>query len=465
MAEAKVITDSISPNGDRLITVETKFWRPMLPEVNTHRVFCLAGDAILSFEGYGLKVAPSGLTQMTIAEFVKRWKEDSSILSKMRIRQVNETTMEVQTSTVADCIESGEKEVYVVRLESGRSVAGSKDHRVLTSGGWKAIKDLVVGEDECVYRPEASRFSNTPFVSRTKAKETAKTSPVASVELRNIEQTYDLTIDGEFPNFLANDIVVHNSRNSASSRARPLIKKLSPISEVNILGTLQEAIECPVYPSYWLQEKPGMSGGDTLSEEDERRARKLFVDANKSVTGLIEEYLEEVKSKWGDNHREHTLHKSAINRLIEPYLSHTAVITSTEWANFFDQRIHPDAQGEMYDIAVAIRHAIDTSTPKKIGYGEFHLPYIRPSEVKLSTSDKIRLSVARCARTSFLNHNGTTSIKADLGLFDRLIQDKHYSPTEHIATPARKPFWRKSKFHANFRGWKQVRHIRKELKL
>ena len=34
------------------------------------------------------------------------------------------------------------------------------------------------------------------------------------------------------------------------------------------------------------------------------------------------------------------LHKQLVNRLIEPFLWHTVVVTSTEWDNFFEQR-HP----------------------------------------------------------------------------------------------------------------------------
>lgn len=36
-AQAKVILDSVSPEGVRMTTVQVRFWRPMLPELNTHR--------------------------------------------------------------------------------------------------------------------------------------------------------------------------------------------------------------------------------------------------------------------------------------------------------------------------------------------------------------------------------------------------------------------------------------------
>lgn len=36
---ARVVCDSLSPDGERLTTVEVNFWRFILPEINTHRVF------------------------------------------------------------------------------------------------------------------------------------------------------------------------------------------------------------------------------------------------------------------------------------------------------------------------------------------------------------------------------------------------------------------------------------------
>lgn len=36
---AKIVCDSVSPSGERLTTVEVNFWRFILPELNTHRVF------------------------------------------------------------------------------------------------------------------------------------------------------------------------------------------------------------------------------------------------------------------------------------------------------------------------------------------------------------------------------------------------------------------------------------------
>jgi hypothetical protein len=42
-ATAKVIADSISPEGVRLTTIQARYWRPIHPEVMTHRIFSRNG--------------------------------------------------------------------------------------------------------------------------------------------------------------------------------------------------------------------------------------------------------------------------------------------------------------------------------------------------------------------------------------------------------------------------------------
>jgi len=49
------------------------------------------------------------------------------------------------------------------------------------------------------------------------------------------------------------------------------------------------------------------------------------------------------------------------------------------------------------------------------------------------------VSVARCARVSYLTHAGVRNIGADIELYNRLISSGHMSPAEHcavVATPA-----------------------------
>ena len=86
---------------------------------------------------------------------------------------------------------------------------------------------------------------------------------------------------------------------------------------------------------------------------------------------------------------------------------------------------------------------------------------------------KREISVARCARVSYLTHDGKRDIAKDIQLHDRLANQNppHASPFEHICTPA---VWNKQivtvpqlqggakKYNrpkiGKFYGWLQMRH-------
>jgi hypothetical protein len=65
-----------------------------------------------------------------------------------------------------------------------------------------------------------------------------------------------------------------------------------------------------------------------------------------------------------------------------------------------------------------------------------------------------KVSAARCARVSYLTHDGKRDIEADLTLYDRLVEGGHWSPLEHVATPNRYGMGSLGNFH----GWEQLRH-------
>jgi hypothetical protein len=60
------------------------------------------------------------------------------------------------------------------------------------------------------------------------------------------------------------------------------------------------------------------------------------------------------------------------------------------------------------------------------------------------------ISAARCARVSYLNHEGVRDIDRDLELAEKLVRSRHWSALEHPATaqPGQ---------HGNFVGWKSYR--------
>lgn len=237
------------------------------------------------------------------------------------------------------------------------------------------------------------------------------------------------------------------SRNSASSRAIPY-KKMR-----------EKAMQELAYPVVWPAEQKGMQGGKPLDIMGEHNARNIWTDARDNAVQCADQL-----HKLG-------VHKSVINRLLEPFIPHTAILSATEWDNFFDQRLHPDAQPEIHELAKVMKIAMDESSPLHLDYDEWHMPYITDQDVveaglrfdpdffEDGPNGLLRaVSVARCARVSYLTQENKRDLAEDVNLYFRLKDHKpaHASPFEHVARPtsADAYFWK-----GNFKGWEQLRGI------
>lgn len=259
------------------------------------------------------------------------------------------------------------------------------------------------------------------------------------------------TMEVVFHRFVLAEMNTHRvfSRNSASSRAIPVNKML------------QRFYDDPADPISWPAEARGMQGGAELEGEDLRDAQELWSGIEGIIYNRIYSYVQ-------SHEPERRLHKSLLNRWLEPAMWHTAIITSTEWENFFNQRLQlredgtPMAQPEMAAAAVAMMSALDGSDPERLDYGQWHLPYIefpRDEDVKYPAKNLPKVSAARCARVSYLTQNGVRDVSEDLRLYHQLVKDQHLSPLEHPCTPAHLL----DKVPGNFRGWHQLRHLVDEI--
>jgi thymidylate synthase ThyX len=164
---------------------------------------------------------------------------------------------------------------------------------------------------------------------------------------------------------------------------------------------------------------------------------------------------------------------------------HTVVVTATEWSNFFALRANEMAQPEIRMIAEMMKEIYSSHQPQQLKEGEWHLPFIQPDERDgyfEHTATVRQISAARCARVSYLTHDGKRDLWADIKLYERLVTGGHMSPLEHVATPfTEKEVWRRTtlqgqvekmtyalqhetsqvignlSFCGNFRGWMQLR--------
>lgn len=235
------------------------------------------------------------------------------------------------------------------------------------------------------------------------------------------------------------------SRNSASSRAIPVEKQIKKV------------LEDPAFPLHWGKNQKGMQSEEELNEEEQRVAKTEWLLARDRAVDSAQ-FLVEVG-----------VHKQITNRLLEPFMWHTAIVSSTEWDNFFKQRCSPLAQPEIQAVAYMIRVAMENSKPNLLKVGDWHLPYIdfNIDGFGLSIhSDAVenlkKVSVSRCARVSCMTHLGVRSMGEDLKMYNRLAtaDPPHSSPFEHVATPyLSKDPYSEELILGNFVGWKQLRHI------
>src|ERR1700755_2589985 len=210
------------------------------------------------------------------------------------------------------------------------------------------------------------------------------------------------------------------SRNAASSRAIPSSRLMERIQHN------------PALPVFWGANQAGMQAATELEGAQLDAVQNEWQAACTEALGRVH-FLSNTLG----------LHKQLADRLLEPWMYTTDIITSTEWTNLLYQRCHPAAQPEMRALADEIQRAIFTSEPKRLEYGQWHLPYITQDErIIYASADGQEVltlvSAARVARVSYLNHDGTSpSVEKDLGLFVRLRDSDpmHLSPLEHVASP------------------------------
>lgn len=244
------------------------------------------------------------------------------------------------------------------------------------------------------------------------------------------------TMEVIFPRFILAELNTHRkfSRNSASSRARSLTK------------TIEEVEFDAFVPDYWGKHQKGMAAHTEVSDADAEACKAVWLSAKDHAVRTAYA-LESIG-----------LHKQLVNRVLEPFMWHTALISSTEWDNFFNLRIDPAAQPEIQRTAQEMKAALQHSVPKE--HNSWHLPYITGRERSTLDIETLKkMSVARCARVSYLTQKEGGDLEKNVTLYNRLLKSRHLSPFEHVAVPGLYPSLSGARGPSNFDGWIQLRKI------
>jgi hypothetical protein len=206
------------------------------------------------------------------------------------------------------------------------------------------------------------------------------------------------------------------SRCAASSRAIP------------VMTMLKAVLFDPAGPVHWGANQKGMQARSELQGWRRWLVEKIFYAARYPAV-LMAWFLTQIG-----------LHKQVANRILEPWMWMTTLVTSTSWDNILVQRYHPDAQPDFQVLAHRLLEALNGSTPRLLKEGQWHLPMVEQNDDQgpAALSNKLKLSVARAARTSYTTQEGKVpNWSDDMRIYDSLIAADpwHASPSEHQATP------------------------------
>ena len=231
-----------------------------------------------------------------------------------------------------------------------------------------------------------------------------------------------------FPRMILAEFNTHRmlSRNSASSRAVPFNRMVHMVREN------------PFIPIAFQKDHRGMQGTEYFKDE-ELKERIDYWLACRDRAVLSAQTLSN-----------HGVTKQICNRVLEPFMWHTVIVSATDWQNFFSLRVHEAAEIHMQQIAGMMLKVYNNSEPEFLDDGQWHLPFSdtidegRLGNMLLENNNQgytdeemssaIRdICTARCARVSYLNFEGKDDYRADINLCAMMREQGHWSAFEHCA--------------------------------
>ena len=154
--------------------------RPMMSDLRESG--CLAGDSLVELAAPRAKVP--------ICQLVN--------CSNFTVFALNEETMKLEKALVTKVFSTGFKPVFRLTTRLGRTIRATGNHKFLTVHGWQRLDELNIGN----YIALPRSLSNSDL--------TFNWDEVMAIQADGETEVYDLTVD-KLHNFIANNIIVHNS--------------------------------------------------------------------------------------------------------------------------------------------------------------------------------------------------------------------------------------------------------------
>ena len=261
------------------------------------------------------------------------------------------------------------------------------------------------------------------------------------------------------------------SKNSASSRAIPFEKMVKMVEED------------PFIPIAWQKDHKGMQGTEYYTNKDSiKQLTRLWLEGRDAAVEIAKALNGPHVLDYDNPDGKAGVTKQLCNRLLEPFMWHTVLVTATEWENFFNLRCpkyyfepsdayfrsrkdfveeynatfkvgidiltemkvddltieewhnkfnHSQAEIHIQALAEKMWDAMNESVPRVLSPGMWHYPFYKAMPFGVTWEDAIKIATARCARLSYSTFDKEINYKKDLELHDRLLRDRHMSPFEH----------------------------------
>lgn len=153
---------------------------PMLSDLRESG--CLAGDTLVFNAKTGQRIPIKDLVE-----------EESLVCLSL------DQTGKLVTARASKVFPTGRKLLYELELGSGKKIKATTNHRFITINGWRRLDELK-DKDKVAVIPAHQELAGGDVVWEE----------IKNVKLLGEEEVYDITVPGTH-NFVANDIIVHNS--------------------------------------------------------------------------------------------------------------------------------------------------------------------------------------------------------------------------------------------------------------
>lgn len=479
--KAEIIAHSKRANtGEEIITYKLTFPRIILSEVNTYKQLekntssCLTGNTKIMVynkkENYlferPIRLIYQDFINNEIDYGIISYDEDKNVFFLNEIKEVFST---------------GVKEVFGLGNGHLNYLECTKEHKLFIGSGWITTEQFIQNKNKGIYQVLYRLYESHQILNINSEKNylqwrevpkrlaTKTLFPILNVRNEGKKETYDIEVKGEYHNFLANNIIVHNSR------AIPFEKMVEVVENE------------PFIPIAWQLSHKGMQGTKYLTDlkhiEEKTNtwlaARDMAIDISKELVGNIVNVIYDGETAVNNEEISNTsLSKNYGNRLLEPFMWVTQLCTGTResFEHLFEQRcpiynvenlkfnskkealeLLPylkdmtdlewlqcnSGQAEIHfmDLAEKMYDALNESTPKELYSEEWHIPFreeiLKDKESKgiQDLGDLIKMSVCLTAKISYtkIGDENTITIEKAREMYDRLKNSGHWSCFGHIA--------------------------------